>query len=314
LRSALETSGLFYEAHLREWTEGSRTLAQLRQEPQAAASPAQVPDAEEAPTPVRPAPAADAGATLRALPAPAAPTAAPTGAPALTESGVPARLAGPPLPASPDAATDSQTPWQREALPPSTGPAAALHGQQAALAYLAMSASETATPAPHPLAHAAATLPPQDDNTAPAMARPLAAVPDNTPAIHPDTAALVRQQLEALASQQLHWSGEAWPGTRMDWRIAREREAPEHAQAGAEGAWTTRLVLEFPNLGTVEAQLRLTGSGVQARLLTPQAGVAEQLAANGRAFGERLSAAGLMLTALAIDATPGMQDSTGDQT
>ena len=34
LQQALEGSGLFYEAHLRQWSEGERSLAQIRQEPQ----------------------------------------------------------------------------------------------------------------------------------------------------------------------------------------------------------------------------------------------------------------------------------------
>ena len=34
LQQALESSGLFYEAHLRQWSEGERSLAQIRQEPQ----------------------------------------------------------------------------------------------------------------------------------------------------------------------------------------------------------------------------------------------------------------------------------------
>lgn len=54
LQQALEGSGLFYEAHLRQWSEGERSLAQIRQEPQNQASrgePAPLPSSAQAPNP-----------------------------------------------------------------------------------------------------------------------------------------------------------------------------------------------------------------------------------------------------------------------
>ena len=34
--------------------------------------------------------------------------------------------------------------------------------------------------------------------------------------IHPATLPLVRQQLDLLATEQFRWTGEAWPGAKLD--------------------------------------------------------------------------------------------------
>jgi hypothetical protein len=124
------------------------------------------------------------------------------------------------------------------------------------------------------------------------------------PAVHPDATTLVRQQLDTLATQQFRWMGEAWPGTPMQWQITREQDDTPARGEGepdtiAGGVWTTRLVLEFPNLGTVEARLRLSGSGIEARLAAPAC--VNLLAAARTQLQDRLAATGLDLTALAVD-------------
>nr|WP_302564839.1 flagellar hook-length control protein FliK [Cupriavidus basilensis] len=90
----------------------------------------------------------------------------------------------------------------------------------------------------------------------------------------------------------------------MQWQITREQDDnPARAQgepdAIAGGTWSTRLVLEFPNLGTVEARLRLTGNSIEAHLAAP---ASVNVLAGARAqLQERLAATGLDLTALAVD-------------
>ncbi|MDF3833376.1 flagellar hook-length control protein FliK, partial [Cupriavidus basilensis] len=124
------------------------------------------------------------------------------------------------------------------------------------------------------------------------------------PAVHADATTLVRQQLDTLATQQFRWMGEAWPGTPMEWQIAREQDdnpARAHGEpdAIAGGVWSTRLVLEFPNLGTVEARLSLTGNGIEARLAAPAS--VNLLKAARAQLQDRLAATGLDLTALAVE-------------
>ena len=44
--------------------------------------------------------------------------------------------------------------------------------------------------------------------------------------VHPAAVPLVRQQLDALATDQFRWAGEAWPGARLDWTIGRRSGQP----------------------------------------------------------------------------------------
>lgn len=114
------------------------------------------------------------------------------------------------------------------------------------------------------------------------------------PGIHADATALVRQQLEVLAHAAFQWQGQAWEGAPMQWEIG---EHPE-ADGDAPATWSTRLRLELPRLGTVEARLSIAGSQLVLRLAADQS--AEQLQASASALRERLSGAGLTLSELAI--------------
>ncbi len=115
--------------------------------------------------------------------------------------------------------------------------------------------------------------------------------------VHPATLPLVRQQLDLLATEQFRWAGEAWPGARLDWSV--EPDGGQGAPAEAPIAWRTRLVLALPTLGTVDAELVLTGSQVVARLRANEAGAAK-LNAQGDALRQRLLASGLELGGLSI--------------
>lgn len=70
---------------------------------------------------------------------------------------------------------------------------------------------------------------------------------------------IVRQQLEGLANSNFTWQGQIWPGQQMQWEIG---EAPEQrTQSGTDEqrVWQSRLKLELPSLGTIDATLRLQG-------------------------------------------------------
>ncbi|QKM52798.1 flagellar hook-length control protein FliK [Burkholderia glumae] len=137
------------------------------------------------------------------------------------------------------------------------------------------------------------------DGTAPGQsgADPAANTAAAMAAVHPATLPLVRQQLDLLATEQFRWAGEAWPGARLDWSV--EPDGGQGASAEAPIAWRTRLVLALPSLGTVDAELVLTGSQVVARLRATEAGAAK-LSAQGDALRQRLLASGLELGGLSI--------------
>ncbi|WP_186125315.1 flagellar hook-length control protein FliK [Burkholderia gladioli] len=123
--------------------------------------------------------------------------------------------------------------------------------------------------------------------------------------VNPATLPLVRQQLDLLATQQFRWSGEAWPGARLDWSV--EPDAGGTQPGEAPLAWRTRLMLSLPTLGAVDAELVLTGSQLVARLRANDAGAA-RLSAHGEALRQRLQASGLELGGLTIRAVDSVPD------
>lgn len=154
-----------------------------------------------------------------------------------------------------------------------------------------------------------------------ALARAGGGQADNTPSsiaasIHPATIPLVRQQLDLLATNQFRWSGEVWPGAKLDWTIEPEPERRRGAQPGEadpaddERAWRTRVTLALPTLGTVDADLVLKGTQLIVRVQASPSGAA-RLATGGEAFGRRLEAAGIELTGLSIREIGGAAPAAG---
>ena len=107
---------------------------------------------------------------------------------------------------------------------------------------------------------------------------------------------IVHQQLDALATQQYVWHGQAWPGQAVEWRI----EDPERDDGSAEEetahGWDSTLRLTLPRLGGVEAQLHLSGKQVALRL---RADVA--LDAGAAALASALEAVDLRLSGLIVE-------------
>lgn len=111
---------------------------------------------------------------------------------------------------------------------------------------------------------------------------------------------LVHQQLDALATNQYVWQGQAWPGQQMEWII----EDPE--RNGGEGeasdpGWNTTLRLTLPRLGNIEAQMHLTAAGVALRLRTDDEATIVALDANAAALASALEAANVRLTGLVVE-------------
>ncbi|MBO9357805.1 flagellar hook-length control protein FliK [Bordetella petrii] len=132
---------------------------------------------------------------------------------------------------------------------------------------------------------------------APATAAPGAPAP--APAgIHADAAPLVRQQLDILANQALVWQGEAWPDAPMEWEV--RRDAPE-GRADAPAHWATRLTLDLPRLGLVEARLSLAGDQLVMQLTAPRS--AREINGAAQALRAGLQRAGLALSHLSVGAT-----------
>ncbi|MFT0171921.1 flagellar hook-length control protein FliK [Paraburkholderia mimosarum] len=125
------------------------------------------------------------------------------------------------------------------------------------------------------------------------------------PSVHPAVIPLVRQQLDLLATGEFRWNGEAWPGVRVDWSIQQDDYDAHDPHHGAGGVgpddipWRTRLTLALPQLGTVDAELMLTGSTLAVRVQASTGGAA-QLTAQSDALRGRLEALGLTLAGFTI--------------
>jgi flagellar hook-length control protein FliK len=124
----------------------------------------------------------------------------------------------------------------------------------------------------------------------------------NTSAVPDGIRPLVQQQLDAVATQRLAWSGEVWPGQSMDWSI--ERELIEEREASTEPGdlqqWSTSLRLTMPRLGIVGATLQLSGDRLRLRLTTDDANAASDLRQQAPELTQALANAGLTLQVIDI--------------
>ncbi len=114
--------------------------------------------------------------------------------------------------------------------------------------------------------------------------------------IHQDLTVLVRQQLDVLANQTLNWQGEAWPGTPMEWEVERDPYGADRESAGP--TWATRLKLDLPRLGLVDARLNLAGDQIVLQLIAPHS--AAEINDSSDLLRSRLLAAGLTLSNLSV--------------
>ena len=192
---------------------------------------------------------------------------------------------------------------------PGTGTSAGATGQ-AATATASATPSTPAAPAAQAAATAAARIAGGADeaaqvdstrNAAALRAGVEEAAPVRTQPIPERLMPVVHQQLDALATQQYVWQGQAWPGQPIEWVI----EDPQ-GEGSAEGedtapTWNTTLRLTMPRLGGVEAQLHLTPAGVALRLRADDPATIRALDAGGAALASALEAANLKLTGLVVE-------------
>nr|WKF57667.1 hypothetical protein HUO10_002160 [Paraburkholderia busanensis] len=261
LEQTVGDSGLFYEAHLAQWLAGQRSPASLADEPQnKLVANAQLP--------------LDwAGEGNDASGSTASTRQGMSGAPNSGQAG----------------AADGNAARAAQSIP-NAQTARFMAGE-----VLASSLSDLNGQTTHSNLHSATPQP--GDASASQTSQSMAA------AVHPATVPLVRQQLDMLATGQFRWAGEAWPGAKLDWTIEQDGDEWDRSGGGAasedDQPWRTRLTLSLPTLGTVDAELTLTGTRLVARVQASPVGAA-RLALQGESFRQRLAAAGIALDGLTI--------------
>lgn len=300
-------SGLFYESHLQQYAAGTRTLAQMVQEPQAGLSSA----ASRVMT-VPAAPLAEpdlAAGSAGGLPGPAVPVSAGAlvgAVSVLPGLGTQALVAVPQdaaTPVSPDSSAEAGD-------VPDPVPQPSVRTGHPGTAEFAAAYSRVGMPAGGltPLHGAGGQEftdagPGTGSVPVPERGEPVAA-------IHPEAVALVRQQLEMLALPVFRWSGEGWPGMSMDWEIREERGEPQEPEEGrgddgdlpAVSTWTTRVTMQLPRLGTVDLRLSLADTALRLHLVASEKATVALLNAGRDVLPERFDALGLQLTEFQIGA------------
>ena len=118
--------------------------------------------------------------------------------------------------------------------------------------------------------------------------------------VAPQTQPLVQQQLEALATQNFSWQGQVWPGQEMRWAI--DEDATRSEQDGEDSAprWSTRLHLTLPNLGEVDARIRLEGNSIAISMTADSAGTRTLMRVSSSALRSQLDEAGLTLASMGV--------------
>lgn len=123
-------------------------------------------------------------------------------------------------------------------------------------------------------------------------------LPEGREPVHPATAPLVQQQLQALDTGQLVWQGQIWPGQTLRWTI--EEGEGRGGAPGERRQWTTRLSLTLPLLGAVEARLDLGPEGIGIDIVAGSAGARERLVFRLDELRQAFDRAGLALTRLTV--------------
>lgn len=119
--------------------------------------------------------------------------------------------------------------------------------------------------------------------------------------IPPDLAPLIRQQLDALATQNFVWQGQLWPGQQVHWEIEADAGRRQEQGETAGQQWQTRLKLTLPSLGGIDAVMRLRpGGAIDISLVTDSDESRQTLAAASEGLRRQLEDAGLSLTGLAV--------------
>lgn len=197
------------------------------------------------------------------------------------------------------------TPEAGPALPLARSLAAAVRESglfyEAHLAALATGGFEIGELRREPQAQLAATGAVSSDGARPTAPHDAGPAPSRTGPefIAPAARALVSQQLELLATGTFAWSGEAWLGVPLQWRIGRDDAHARDDESGSPSPWWTTLSLQMPRLGAITVRLSLAGRSLRASVAA-EGSAMTRLHADAGELGDALRRAGIDLQELGI--------------
>jgi len=121
---------------------------------------------------------------------------------------------------------------------------------------------------------------------------------EETGPVDPRTLPIVHEQLKTLHSGQVFWHGEVWPGQEMEWSVLEDKKRNGN---GVERSWLSTLCLELPNLGRVEATIRLGKEGVSIHLNNEKESASLLMRREREALAQALSDANIKLLDMVVD-------------
>lgn len=113
---------------------------------------------------------------------------------------------------------------------------------------------------------------------------------------------LVQQQLEALATQNFSWQGQIWPGQEMRWEIDEDAAHQQSEDEDSAAQWSTRLRMTLPNLGEIDAKIRLQGNQMTLSMSADSAETRQLMRTASLSLRSQLDEAGLNLASMGVDA------------
>ena len=123
--------------------------------------------------------------------------------------------------------------------------------------------------------------------------------------LDPATAQFINLQLATQEQAQLTWQGNLWPGQPMQLEVARDT-SEGHEEAGEAGqSWHSRLRLNFPELGELDARLHFAGGRLQIQFAAGSESTALLLRQHMGSLAGALDAAGTQLAGFEVRA-PGL--------
>jgi len=112
------------------------------------------------------------------------------------------------------------------------------------------------------------------------------------------TIPIIQEQLHALQSGQLIWKGQAWPGQQLEWDVC-EHEPDSGENAGKN--WLTSLHLSLPNLGKINATLKLNNEGVHLFIKADSSSTVAEMQEERKVLEQAMSAAGVKLLGMVVE-------------
>lgn len=113
---------------------------------------------------------------------------------------------------------------------------------------------------------------------------------------------LAGRQLQMLEGAPFLWQGPAWPGQLMEWQVREESAGEGQGESGETASeWVTELNLTLPRMGSVHAQLGLSGDRLRLRLLATEEATGDALNAALPLLAKGFEASGLNAVDMQVD-------------